>query len=187
MLKDDFSLPASIEALIENKEKDFSVKASYRQPIKESLKFIIFGVVFMFISWSIWFAILEIDTDIISRIFVIVFMLVFIWSGTIVLWRYGIYPAFKKGWYFIGTAKELLHYHDQKLESIPWSRIAGNIEIRSSSKNQRGSITLQLKNNEQDGLNHELDADFISIQDIPNVIEIAKLCLQRINENKKSI
>ncbi len=186
MLKDDLSLPATIETLIESKKRDFSVKANHKQPLKESLKPIIFSIFFIIFGCVFWTALLSTDMDIVSTILLLSFMGVFIWGGAMILRHYGLYPALQRGWYFIGTRMELLHYHNKKLESIPWTRMAGTIEV-IIWRNQRGSITLSLKNNESNDENtHEDDPDFIYMTDIPDVIEIAKLCLQRINENNKA-
>lgn len=195
-------LPRDLDHHIGSERKDFAVKAGRAQPTKKSLGIILFGTLWtaftsifvfaflgpLFVGKEVHFESNGVPTvaspDNLGPIFVpaiIIGVFVLIGLGMI---SGGIFSMLKKGGYFVGTPLRLINYRKGTIRSIDWEQFSGDIEVRS--KAQKGYISLQMRSGRTVSRKNAPDRyvpDVIYMSDIPNVIEIERICRKRIKEN----
>ena len=198
-------LPRDLNANIGSERKDFAVKAGRAQPRKTSLAIILFGTfwtaftsIFVFAFLGPLFAGKEVHFEsngvptvagpdnlgpiMLPAIIIGVFVLIGVGmiSG-------GIYSMFKKGGFFVGTPLRLIHYRKGTIRSIDLEQFSGNIEMKA--KTQKGNISLQMRTGKMVSRKNGPDRyvpDVIYMSDIPDVLEIERICRKRIKENDPS-
>lgn len=197
----NITLPPELEKSIGTENKEFAVLAKRALPLKSSLYFILFGVgwtaFICFFLYSFLGPVLQgketqivindvpravspgnygalIGPGIVIGIFVLI---------GIGMFGYGVYLAFKKGGYFVGTPTRLVCFYKGTLKSIDWEIFSGSTEVNGNS--QQGNITLQMRTRKIVKRKHSEDyvPDFTYIVGIPNVFEIEQICRKRIKEN----
>jgi len=199
---DDSLLPASLRTVLGSERKEFAVKASKAQPSKMSCFLIFFGTIWLAFTSIFVFAFLgplfvgeevEFTADgvpvvagpgnlgpiIVPALVIGIFVLV-----GIAVFGYGIYILFKKGGYFVGTPKRLVHFRNGNIRSIDWEQFTGDIEV--SGDNQKGNISLQLRTGHMVSQKNSSDRyvpDVVYITGIPDVFEVERICRERIKEN----
>ncbi|HLO57749.1 MAG TPA: hypothetical protein VK179_03350 [Bacteroidales bacterium] len=194
-------LPDSLVSNIGNEPIDFSVKARRAQPLRNSLGLLIFGIVWLAFTSLFVIAFLgplfqgrEVHFEanhvpvvaspdnlkpvtmpsIILGIFVLVGVLMMVG---------GLVGMFKKGGYFVGTPKRIVHFFRGTIRSIDWEQFSGDIEV--SGNPAKGSITLGMRTgrmvSRKGGDRYVPDTLYIS--EIQDVFNVEKICRQRIKEN----
>jgi len=195
-------LPPELVNFIGSESRDFAVKAERSQPFKTSLFMILFGIAWLaftsifvvaflgplFAGREVEFLVNDVPTvagpDNLGPIFVPAMIIgVFVLVGILVL-GFGIWSAFKKGGYFVGTALRLIHYQKNKFRSIDWEQFSGDITVKGNEK--KGSITLGMRTGKMTSSKNGPDRyvpDTLYITGIPHVFEIEQVCRKRIKEN----
>lgn len=183
-------LPPDLNTAIASESRDFVVKASRAYPLKKAMVFIVFAV-FWLVSTSSFFEFtapavgggeVASPNNSESFIFDMVFAGIFSLVGLLIL-GIGIYMIFKDGGYFVGTPTRLLNYRKGKITATGWGQCTGNIEV--SGDDQKGSLTLELntKHFVWSRRRGRYVPDMLYLCGIANVLEIEKICRQRIKEN----
>lgn len=195
-------LPRNLDQHIGSERKDFAVKAGRAQPTKKSLGIILFGTlwtaftsIFVFVFLGPLFVGKEVhfesngvptvaSPDNLGPILlpaIIIGVFVLIGLGMI---SGGIFSMLRKGGYFVGTPLRLINYRKGTIRSIDWEQFTGSIEVKA--KTQKGNISLQMRSGRMVSRKNAPDRyvpDMIYMSDIPNVIEIERICRKRIKEN----
>lgn len=199
----DFSMPVALQSIIGNESIDFLVKAKRKQPVKNSVGIITFGIIWTaFISIFVFAfmgplfrgeeAHLEVDgvpttaswdhfqpmvtPALIIGVFVLIGLGMLIW---------GFYSLFQKGGYFVGTNNRLIRYHKGVANTYDWEQFTGNMEINDV----KGDISLQLRSGKMVQRKNKPDEfvpDTVYISGITDLLEVEKNCRKRIKENDPS-
>lgn len=191
-------LPPDLNAAIVAESRDFVVKASKAYPLKKAMGFIGFAVFWLVFTSFFFFAFIEpvlegkevrftsngaltvaSPDNLEPLIFPAIVIGVFALIGFSVLGT-GIYLIFKEGGYFVGTPTCLLSYRKGKITSTSWSQCSGNTQVNGDD--QKGSLTLELNTGHFEKSNRYVP-EMLYICGIANVLEIEKICRQRIKEN----
>lgn len=196
------ALPNELTTVIGSESPDFTVKAGRANPLKHSLFFLLFGIVWSTMSSVFAVALLSpllhgkevhftvngvptvagpdnLNPIIAPGIVICLFILI-----GIALLAWSVYSMFKKGGFFVGTPTRLIQYQSGTIRSIDWEQFSGDIEIGGTA--QRGNISLQLRTGQMVRQKHGPDRyvpDTIHLVDIPNAFEIEQVCRKRIKEN----
>jgi len=187
-------LPPTLNAAIKSENKEFVVKARRTQPIKKSIFFIIFGVVWLaFISifvFSFFSIFTEGETpdatgssDLAFAVGFSVILGFFALIGIGIL-GWGIYSIVRKGGYFVGTPTRLVHFQSGTIRSIDWEQFSGDIKVSGDA--QKGNISLQMRTGKMVSSQNapaRYVPDMIYMSGIPHAFEIEQVCRKRIKEN----
>jgi hypothetical protein len=200
-------LPRDLNTNIGSERKDFAVKAGRAQPTKASLALILFGTFWtaftsifvfaflgpLFVGKEVHFESNGVPTvagpDNLGPIVVpamIIGLFVLIGLGML---AGGFYSMFKKGGFYVGTPLRLIHYRKGTIRSMDWEQFSGNIEVKARKQTQKGNISLQMRTGRMVSRKNAPDRyvpDVIFMSEIPNVIEIERICRRRIKENDPS-
>jgi hypothetical protein len=195
-------LPRELNSNIGSERKDFAVKAGRAQPTKNSLAIILFGTFWtaftsifvvaflgpLFVGKEVHFESNGVPTvagpDNLGPIVMpamIIGLFVLIGLGML---AGGFYSMFKKGGYFVGTSSRLIHYYKGNIRSIDWEQFSGDIEVKA--KTQNGNISLQMRTGRMVSKKNAPDRyvpDVLYMSDIPEVMEVERICRRRIKEN----
>ena len=193
-------LPGDLESIVGTEEIDFSVSARRDEPFKNSFLSMLLGL-FLFSFMSIFvmaffgpifngevtvFISNGVETTaswdnfkplIIPAVFIGIFTLYTFW-----LFCLGVYSLFRKGGIFVATNNRLIKYYGGVVKSYDWEQFTGNMEINKS----KGNIALTLRSGKiirrKDGPD-EFVGDVVYISGVDHVLEIEKICRNRIKEN----
>ena len=191
-------IPPELETLVGAEKIDFSVFSRRKKPAKHSLNIILWGSIWTAFT-SIFVAILFVPIlkgeelsfyvnnepvtasldNLEPLLFPAALIGFFVLIGITVL-LVGFISLFIRGGYFVGTASRLLHYHKGNLKTFDWGQFTGNIEMHV----RRGNITLQLRSGKMVGSKGRparFVPDVVYIAGAPNVLEIEKICRERIS------
>ncbi|REG98865.1 hypothetical protein [Flavobacterium aquicola] len=194
------SLPADLRSVIGTENIDFSIIAKRKQPLKNSWGLIIFGTI-----WSAFISIFVIaflgpllkgeevhfkvndepttgswenfEPLLVPTLFIGLFVII----GIAILCS-GLYSFFQKGGNFVGTENRLIHYRKGTIKTYDWEQFSGNMEINS----QKEDISMELRTGKMVSRKNKPDEyvpDILYISGVPNVLEIEKICRNRIKEN----
>lgn len=186
---DTFNLPQELLSAIGSEPTDFICYSKRTQPLKNSLMFLLFALVWLWLS-SLFLIpfftlpihniewIITINKDKPPLWFVTFFFLI----GFAFLW-YSLYLIFKSGGYFVWTPTRLIHYKKNSIKSIAWWQFTWNIELNWN--NESGTLSLELKTGKMirtKNSGSRYVPDIIYLVGIPEVYEIEKKCRERINK-----
>jgi hypothetical protein len=199
---ESISLPEDLSIAISSESKDFAVQGRHAEPPKNSIKTIIFGIVWLsFVSFFVYLLIGPIlkgeEVQFSSNGVPVtagpgnleaiktpaIFLGVFVLIGFFLLGS-GIYSLLKKGGYFVGTPTRLVHYKNGIIRSIDWEQFTGNIEVRGNAG--KGSITMVMRTGQMVSSKNRSPRyvpDIIYMSGIPDVFEVEQICRKRIKEN----
>lgn len=194
------SLPTDLRSVIGTEKIDFSIIAKRKQPLKNSWGLIIFGTI-----WSAFISIFvvaflgplikgeevhfEVNDEpttgswenfeplLIPTLFIGLFVII----GIAILFS-GFYSFFQKGGNFVGTENRLIHYRKGTIKTYDWEQFSGNMEINS----RKQDISMELRTGKMVSRKNKSDEyvpDILYISGVPNVLEIEKICRNRIKEN----
>ncbi|WP_348798298.1 hypothetical protein [Flavobacterium adhaerens] len=194
------SLPKDIKSVVGTEKIDFSIIAKRKQPLKNSLGLIIFGVI-----WSAFISIFVIaffgpllkgeevhfkvndeptigslenfDSLLVPALLIGLFVVV----GIVILVS-GIISFFQKGGYFVGTESRLIHFLNGTIKTYDWEQFTGNMEINSKKED----VSMELRTGKMVSKKNESDKyvpDILYISGVPNVLEIQKIITLRIKQN----
>ncbi len=94
----------------------------------------------------------------------------------------GLYTLFQKGGIFVGTNNRLIKFYKGNINSYDWEQFSGNIELNSL----KGDLILQLRTGKmvrRKDKSDEFVPEIIFISGVSNVLDIEKICSDRIKEN----
>jgi hypothetical protein len=195
-------LPRDLDNHIGSERKEFAVKAGRAKPVKKSMGILLFGTLWtaftsifviaflgpLFVGKEVHFESNGVPTvaspDNLGPVLVpaiIIGVFVLIGIGMI---SGGIFSMLKKGGYFVGTPLRLIHYRNGNIRSIDWEQFSGDIQVRA--KTLKGNISLQMRTGRMVSRKNSPDRyvpDVIYMADIPDVLEIERICRKRIKEN----
>lgn len=199
-------LPPDLNAAIASESRDFAVKASRDYPLKKTMGFIGFAVFWLVFTSFFFFAFIEpvlegkevhftsngapavaSPDNLEPLIFPAIVIGVFALIGFSVL-GIGIYLIFKDGGYFVATPTRLVKYRKGKITSTDWTQCSGNTDVSGDDK--KGNLTLELNTGNFEGSRRGTTRyvpDTIDICGVANVLEIEKICRQRIKENAAAV
>lgn len=194
------SLPTDLRSVIGTEKIDFSIIAKRKQPLKNSWGLIIFGTI-----WSAFISIFVVaflgplikgeevhfkvndepttgswenfEPLLIPTLFIGLFVII----GIAILFS-GFYSFFQKGGNFVGTENRLIHYRKGTIKTYDWEQFSGNMEINS----RKEDILMELRTGKMVSRKNKPDEyvpDILYISGVPNVLEIEKICRNRIKEN----
>ena len=194
------SLPTDLRSVIGIEKIDFSILAKRKQPLKNSWRLIIFGTI-----WSAFISIFVVaflgplfkgeevhfkvnnepttaswdnfEPMLVPSLIIGLFVVV----GIIILCS-GFFSLFQKGGYFVGTENRLIHYQKGTINTYDWEQFSGNMEINS----QKEDISMELRTGKMVSRKNKPDEyvpDILYISGVTNVLEIEKICRNRIKEN----
>lgn len=195
-------LPSELQSAIGSESRDFVVKSEKAYPTKRGLGFVCFGLVWSaIVSTFVTTFLLPLfqgeqvkisfnqqivvgSLDNIGPIILPTIMLsIFVIAGVLVMCK-GVYFLFKKGGYFVGTSKSLLHYLNGTIRSISWEQFSGDIRVTGGKK--KGNITLQMRTGKMvrgRDRRERYVPETIYISGVSNVFEVEKTCRRRIQEH----
>ena len=194
------TLPPDLKSVIGTEKIDFSILAKRKQPLKKSLGLIGFGIIWsafisifviaflgpLFKGEEVHFKVNDEPTtaswdnfepmlvpSLIIGLFVVVGIAIL--SG-------GIYSLFQKGGYFVGTEHRLIHYLKGNIATYDWEQFSGNMEMNSKKED----LSMELRTGEMVSRKNKPDEyvpDILYISGVPNILEIERICRNRIKEN----
>lgn len=138
-------LPQVLTSLIGAETCDFAVKAGLRRPLRKSVGDIAIGLVLTSVTGIFVAIFLEARKNPIegqSETPMILLLSLFLLIGIILLVS-GIIKAFRRGGYFVGTPKMLIHYKNGKHSMIEWQKFAGDTKVTGNDR--KGTITLVMR------------------------------------------
>ena len=188
-------LPPVLESVVGKEKIDFSVHSTRNKPPGHSIGIIIFGVIWLALT-GIFVAILFVpilkgeevqyyvnneqvtaSLDNLEPLHFPAALIGFFVLVGIIMLLAGFISYFKPGGHYVGTASRLLRYHKGKLNAYDWKEFTGNIEMNV----RKGALKLQLRS----GFHRKSGAfvhDVVYIAGAPDVLEIEKICRQRMKE-----
>jgi hypothetical protein len=193
-------LPTELASFIGTEKIDFSVFAKRKQPGKQSLSTILFGLIWtaftsifvigffgpLFKGEEVHFStngkpvagsLENFEPMLVPALIIGLFVVVGI---GMIIW--GFYSFSQKGGYFVGTANRLIHYHKGNIRAFDWEQFSGNMEINL----KKGDLALQLRTGKMVSRKNapaEFVPDVVYISGAPDILEIEKICKRRIKEN----
>ena len=193
-------IPPDLLSIIRTESSDFIIKSSRNQPIKKSIRLILFATlwtvvtsVFAFIFFvplfkgeEIHFNVNDVPTsasleNLSPLIIPLIIISIFVIIGIVMLIS-GFYSFYQKGGFFISTKNRLIKHYNGNVYSYDWEQFTGNIEYNTI----KGDISLQLRTGrivQRKDQPDEFVPDVIYISGITNVQEIETICRKRIKEN----
>ena len=191
-------LPPELETVVGTEKIDFCVFGKRKKPLRESLGLILFGafwtaftsifVVAFFgpilkgdeVSFSANGEMVTASMENLEPMLVPALIIGFFVLVGIGLLIGGFYSFFQTGGYFVGTANRLLHYRKGNISTYDWEQFTGNSKMNA----QKGHLTLELRSGKMVGKGRgHFVHDIVYISGITNVLEVEKICRQRIKEN----
>jgi hypothetical protein len=192
--------PAELQSIIGTERTDFSVFAKRRQPVKQSISTIVFGLIWTAFTSIFVFAFFgplfkggevhfsadgkpvvgsweNFEPMLVPALIIGLFVLIGI---GLLIW--GFYSFFQNGGYFVGTENRLIHYRNGKIFTFDWEQFSGNMEINI----KKGDISLQLRTGKMVSRKNapaQFVADNVHISGVSDILEIEKKCRKRIKEN----
>jgi hypothetical protein len=187
---EDIGLPQVLRSVISGETYDFALKSGLRRPFRKSLSQITFGLIFTAVTGVFVYIYLNsvnfsdagaIDTLGSGKLARLLFA-AFLATGLTILLS-GIFKAFSRGGYFVGTAKGLISCRKGKIHTTDWQRFAGDITIKGNEN--KGSIELVMRpgNLGAGETNLNYAPGIIYITSIRDPFEIERLIRRRIREN----
>lgn len=194
------SLPSDLKSVIGTEKIDFSILAKRKEPLNKSLGIIAFGII-----WSAFISIFVIaflgplfkgeevhfkvndepttgswenfEPMLLPTLLIGLFVVV----GIVILIS-GFYSFFQKGGLFVGTENRLIHYRKVTIKAYDWEQFSGNMEINSKKEDLSMELRTGKMVRKKDKSN-EYVPDILYISGVTNVLEIEKICRNRIKEN----
>ena len=194
------ALPKDLQTVIGNEKIDFAVFANRKQPIRLSYGIILFALLWLtipsigayaffkplFKGDDVNFKVNDVPTTanldnlepmIVPSLLLILFLVI-----GIGLLSWGVIILFKKGGYYVGTENRLINYLNGNIKYFDWEQFTGNVELNFKKKNislemRRGKI--KKRENGPD----EFVPEIVHLSGIENIVEIEKICRERIKEN----
>lgn len=194
------SLPTDLKSVIGTEKIDFSILAKRKEPLNKSLGIIAFGII-----WSAFISIFVIaflgplfkgeevhfkvndepttaswdnfEPMLVPSLIIGLFVVV----GIAILIS-GFYSLFQKGGYFVGTTNRLIHYRKGTITTYDWEQFSGNMEINSKKED----LSMELRTGKMVSRKNESDKyvpNVLYISSVANILEIEKICRNRIKEN----
>nr|WP_315200475.1 hypothetical protein [uncultured Flavobacterium sp.] len=194
------SLPTDLKSVIGTEKIDFSILAKRKQPLNKSLGTIGFGIIWsafisifvvaflgpLFKGEEVHFKVNDEPTTaswdnfepmLVPSLIIGLFVVV----GIAILCG-GFYSLFQKGGYFVGTQNRLIHYLKGTITTYDWEQFSGNMEINSKKED----ISMELRTGKMVSQKNKSDKyvpDVLYISGVTDVLEIEKICKNRIKEN----
>ncbi len=199
-------LPQEVVSSLSSEIKDFAVKAGRAQPLKTTLFYSFFSIVWLGFT-SIFVVVVFVPVlmgrevhfeangvptvagpgnlepllmpALIVGLFVLIGLGMFVHS----LVMFG-----KKGGYYVGTPTRLIIFQDGVLRSIDWEQFSGDIYVTGNA--QKGDLGLQLRTGRMVSQKNSSDRyvpDAINISEITGAYEIEQICRRRIKENDPTL
>jgi hypothetical protein len=193
-------LPTDLKSVIGTEKVNFSILAKRKEPLNKSLGLIIFGTI-----WSAFISIFVIaflgplfkgeevhfkvndepttgswenfEPMLVPTLLIGLFVVV----GIAILIS-GFYSLFQKGGLFVGTENRLIHYRNGTINTYDWEQFTGNMEINSKKED----MSMELRTGKMVSRKNESDKyvpDVLYISGVPNILEIERICRNRIKEN----
>lgn len=109
------------------------------------------------------------------------FLILFLVIGFGLL-TWGLITLFKKGGYFVGTENRIINYNSGTIKYFDWEQFTGNVELNFNKKN----ISLEMRRGKikkRDNGTDEFIPEILHLSGIENLIEVEKICRERIKEN----
>jgi hypothetical protein len=199
----DILLPEELVIAIGSETKDFVVKGTRFRPVSGSLSNLILGSIWVGVFIWIGFALFgpfdasgetapekttlklfNDDGTINQELGIYVLYALFLIPG---IWHLTktVIPLLKPGGIFVGTPKKLLNYRNGELISYDWDMFIMKTKVRGNAA--KGDLTLtrttgyQTKRNRA-GISYYIPY-IVYMSGIPDVLEIEKICKQRIKES----
>ena len=167
-------LPNKVQIAIGKETTYFSLKTDRLSPILPSIListcYTIFLIPFLLMYFSLLFT-KPYTGDLLGKLIMTVII-----SLNVYLLLSIMSSIFKKNIYIVATKTRLIIYENEYITEINWSDFSQRIKI--TDKENKGTLRLIYSNKEN-------TPDVVFIIDIPQVNEIAQICKNRINENKK--
>ncbi len=91
-----------------------------------------------------------------------------------------------EGGYFVGTKKQLIHYHQRQFQIFPWEKLTCDMEINV----RKGDLVFYLFHGEVKGTNTiqtERLPNVVYIAGVADVLAIERICRERINNASLSV
>ncbi len=179
-------IPEDLKRLIENDKIDFVTKAKRNFHIKKS-----FGLLFLGAIWTALISIFIqsfIEPFLTSKSFpapgLVIGLFFIIGIGILIC---GLHSLFQKGGYFIGTARGLIKYRNEKMTITKWNKFTETIEVANKKNFGNLEITLNTYKRESpsdaDSTNSPITYEKIYMIGVQVAYEIEKKCRKRILEN----
>lgn len=193
-------LPSDLKSVIGTEKVDFSILAKRKEPLNKSLGIIGFGII-----WSAFISIFVIaflgplfkgeevhfkvndepttaswdnfEPMLVPSLIIGLFVVV----GIAILCG-GFYSLLQKGGYFVGTTNRLVHYRKGTITTYDWEQFSGNMEINSKKED----MSMELRTGKMVSRKNESDKyvpNILYISGVANILEIEKICRNRIKEN----
>lgn len=201
------TLPAEVQSYIGSEPVDFSISAARAYPKKASRGTILAGIMWL-VSVFFWIVLTfgglfttgevrfeangvpKVATlDNLSPLIGVGLLTLFFFAIGLFILVAGISMSRKKGGYFIGTANRLISYYNGEFISYDWESFSGDISMKGDTivLNRRGGET-KLEHKATGisftvGDSQEREGQKIYISGIHNVLEIERICRQRIQEH----
>jgi len=193
-------LPQDLRTVIGNEKIDFSVFAKRKQPKALSFGIIGFSLLWLslpligsyaffkplFYNEDVHFKVNDVPTTanwdnlepmIFPSLILILFLV--IGFGLLIL---GLISFFKKGGYYVGTEHRIINYVNGTIKYYDWEQFTGNVELNFKKKN----ISLEMRRGKMKKRNNRADVfvpEILHLSGIDNLIEVEKICRERIKEN----
>ena len=196
----DLTLPQNLVSVTDDEKIDFSVSAKRKQPVKHARGIITFGIIWLafnsifavfiliplFQGKEVRFKRNGVETtgsldNLAPLVLPIVVISIFILIGVAIL-AAGLFSLRQKGGYFVGTNMRLIQQYKGTIRSYNWEQFSGNIEVDA----YKGDLSLQLRTGKVRQRKNRADEfvpDVVHLAGIPDVLEIERICHQRISEN----
>jgi len=194
------NLPKDLQTVIGNEQVDFAVFAKRMQPKSLSYGIIIFSLLWLslptigayaffkplFSGEDVHFEVNDVPTtanwdNLEPMIFPSALLILFLVIGiSLLIW--GLITLLKKGGYYVGTENRIINYLNGNIKYFDWEQFTGNVELNFKKKN----ISLELRRGKikkRDNGPDEFVPEILHLSGIENLIEIEKICRQRIKEN----
>ncbi|MBK9391216.1 MAG: hypothetical protein IPN68_13855 [Bacteroidetes bacterium] len=199
----DIQLPEELLIAVGSETKDFVVKGTRLRPVSGSLQNLILGSIwvgaFIWIGFALFgpfgtsgdpssestsLKLYNEDGTLNQDLGIYLLYALFLFPG---IWQLTktIIPLLKPGGIFIGTPKKLLNYRNGEIIIYDWDMFTMKTKVRGNAA--KGSLTLIRTTGYQTKTNRAGNSYYIPyivyMSGIPDVLEIEKICKQRIKES----
>jgi hypothetical protein len=193
-------LPKELQTVIGNEKIDFSVYARRTRPKSQAYGTIRFSAIWLsfvclgtyaffspvFKGEDVNFIVNDVPTtaswDNLEPLLIPSLFFLSLLSAGIGFLVSGIITLRKEGGYFVGTENRLINYKNGTIKYYDWEQFTGNVELNFKNKD----ISLEMRKgfvrkreNGPDGV----IPDSLYLSDIENLIEVERICRERIKEN----
>lgn len=197
-------LPRELQNSIGAEKIDFITYAKRKQPLSKSYGIIILG--FIWLSFSSIIAYILIGPlfngedvhfkfngedvtanwdNLTPMAAPALFAAVLLLTGLVFL-IWGIVSLFKKGGYFVGTEKQIIHYLNSNIHYFGWNEFTGNVALNFKKKD----LSLEKRKGRVKSIGDNTKAftrDNLYLSGVENLVEIERICRKRIQENESEI